>query len=1122
MLLVTLLVTSLAGSAQTSRGTVSGTVTDPTGAVISGATVTLTNIQTTVERTTVTNDEGFYRFDAVDPGQYSVKFLATGFGEVVKTNIPVSASQTAEVSSALAPGGQQVTVDVAAEASALLQTESPVRGGNIETKRVTELPYAGRNPVALALTLPGVSTNRGGAGVSTFSVNGARGRSNNFLIDGTENNDISVAGQGFQITNPDAVQEVSIQTGLYDAEYGRAGGGVINTITKGGTNDFHGTLSFLYDTTYDDALTSGQSRDLISVKNRNGHPNYGTEFYAGGTIGGPIKLPGYNGRNRTFFFGAYQEQRQSTSALSQIGSLTAAGRTRVRQIIAAGVSSNLDTYLAATANAVATADPFNIDIGDRPGCPAPCNIEAGTYFRSFPATLTDRQWQVRVDHKISDNDQLSGRFLSDRGINPFGGTLGTATFEGFDADLVQRYYNFLVAETHVFNPTMTNELRLAYNRIAFNFPLTDPDGPAGKLPVYSINLSGLSDIGASASFPQGRTANNYVIQDTMTKVHGDHTFRFGIDTLRQISTQTAPAFSRGNVTFSASTGQSSFSNFIDNFGGTSGSITSDIGSATYNPQLYRTAWFIQDRWKMTEALTLTLGVRWEDFGVPFNSLRTPAFTGLFNIDPVTRTGPYSVPNKVNHDRNNFAPVFGIAYSPAYEGGFMNRLFGNKDTVFRAGFQIGYDSFFNNIASNAQTSSPNLVRTTVTSSGSNGARGLANFSTLLPTTAAPLTATSGQTLIDPKLVNPYYMRWSAGFQRSLPFNLLLDMSYVGSRGVKLFITEDLNPTVPPAFRITPPGVTTGLQNRLDNLQGSRSIRTNGGSSIYHSGQMSLTRRFADNFTITGAYTWSKLIDNFSDPFAQTGTTAGAVFAFPSVLNGDPRLPAGYGQRLDRAVSLFDRPHRASITYVYEIPYYREQRGLLGHVLGGFQIAGVTTFESGYPFTIFNNFDADGIAGGFDRPTFNPQGTPGVRAVPVTNATGTITGYTNPDNGNAPIDPLTAMYIVNPAFVATQANSVQRFGNLGRNTGRTPGTNNWNVNITKRTKIGESKAIEFRTEFYNIWNHPQYLSGSVSPFSPSGGTLSSGAGTAIAGRFLNPNTPTSDGGGRVIRYQIKFIF
>jgi len=444
-------------------------------------------------------------------------------------------------------------------------------------------------------------------------------------------------------------------------------------------------------------------------------------------------------------------------------------------------------------------------------------------------------------------------------------------------------------------------------------------------------------------------------------------------------------------------------------------------------------------------------------------------------------------------------------------------------VFRAGFQIGYDSFFNNIASNAQSSSPNLVRTTINSTSASGTRGLANFSSFLPSVAAPLSPASAQTLIDPRLVNPYYMRWSAGLQRTLPYNLILDMSYVGSAGRKLFITEDLNPLVPAALRVTPPGVTTGLQNRLDNLQGTRSIRTNGGSSIYHSGQLSVTRRFADNFTITGAYTWSKLIDNFSDPFAQTGTTAGAFFAYPSILAGRPGVPAAFGERQDRAVSLFDRPHRASITYVYDIPFYREQRGVIGHVLGGFQIAGVTTWESGYPFTIFNNFDADGIAGGFDRPTFNPNGQEGVRAVPVTSTTtGAITGYINPDNGGAAIDPATAMYIVNPTYSPTLPLSIQRFGNLGRNTGRTPGTNNWNVNITKRTKIGETMAIEFRTEFYNFFNHPQYIQGSVSPFSPGGGTMSSGAGTALAGRFLNPNTPTSDGGGRVIRYQFKFIF
>ncbi|HEX8142103.1 MAG TPA: carboxypeptidase regulatory-like domain-containing protein [Pyrinomonadaceae bacterium] len=1148
MLLVTLLGLSLAVSAQTSRGTVSGTVTDPTGAVIAGANVTLINIETTVERSTVSNDEGFYRFDAVDPGQYSVKFSSSGFGEVIKTNIPVLASRTAEVSTSMAPGGQQVTVDVTAEATALLQTEAAVRGGNIETRRVQELPYAGRNPVSLALTLPGVSSNRGGAGASTFSVNGARARSNNFLIDGTENNDISVAGQGFQITNPDAVQEVSVQTGIYDAEFGRSGGGVINTVTKGGTNDFHGTVHFLYDSTYDDALTSQQSRVALNLApksqgGRGGHPPSGTEFYAGGTIGGPVIIPKlYDGHNRTFFFFSGQQQDQRSTGESTIFAFTAAGRERLRQLFPAGTNANLDLYMGLTSATVGVADPFNIDITPRTGCGTfatpgvansyvPCNVQVGTFTRNLPVTFLERQFQIRIDHKISDNDQLSGRLLTARGAQPFGGTLGTATFEGFDADYSQRFYNFLVSETHVFNPTLTNELRLAYNRIQLGFPLSDPEGQAGTLPRIEFNGLTLSFLGADTTFPQGRTANNYVIQDTVTKIHGDHTFRFGADFLRQISTQSAPSIPRGLLTYSSSSGTdlvpsgyNSFANFLDNFGGTAGAATRDIGSPKYFPQLYRVALFFQDRWKATEALTLTLGVRYENFGTPFNALRTPAFAGLFNVDPVTRTGPFSVPNSVHHDQNNFAPVFGFAYSPAFESGFMNRLFGNKETVFRGGFQIGYDSFYNNIASNAQSSSPNLIRTTVTSNAAAGVRGISNFSSQLPSTAATLSAASSQTLIDPNLVNPYYMRWSVGLQRSLPWNLIVDMSYVGSRGVKLFVTEDLNPTVPPALRITPPGAVGGLQNRLDNLQGIRNIRTNGGSSIYHSGQLEVTRRFADNFTITGSYTWSKLIDNFSDPFAQTGTTAGATFAYPSIAAGLPGLPAGYGQRLDRAVALFDRPHRASITYVYSVPYFREQRGVLGHLLGGFQIAGVTTFESGYPFTVFNSFDADGISGGLDRPTYNPLGQRGVRAIPVTDANGNITGYTNPDSDtpSALIDPLTAEFIVNPAYVPTLSGSRQRFGNLGRNTERTPGTNNFNVNITKRTKISERMNVEFRTEFYNIFNHPQYIQGSVSPFSPGGGTLSSNAFSAAKGRFLNPNTPTSDGGGRVIRYQIKFIF
>jgi outer membrane receptor protein involved in Fe transport len=1137
MLIAMLLSLALVVQAQTSRGTVSGTVADTTGAVISGATVTLTNTETTLSRTAVTNEAGFYRFDAIDLGTYSLAVSASGFGTVTKTGVVVNANQTSAVDAQLAPGEQQVTVDVVSEAGAALQTEAPVRGGNISTTQVTELPFSTRNPVSLALTLPGVSSNRGGFGVGTFSVNGARGRSNNFLIDGTENNDISVAGQGFQITNPDAVQEVSVQTSNYDSEFGRSGGAVVNAITKSGTNEFHGTLSYLLDSRVDDAITSSESRDPEIAEN--GLP-FGIENIYSGTLGGPLFLPRFgeggrnyfDGRNRTFFFVAYQEDRIRSNTQSQLVTPTALGRQQLRTLFPAGSNANVDTLLNLTQNAVGVASPINIALGTVGGVNRG-NIQFGTFFRNFPVLNTDKQFQIRVDSRLTENDQFSIRFLSDRQDQPAGGTVGTSTFEGFDADQTNRYYNFLVANTHIFSPVLTNETRLAYNRIQLGFPLSDPGGPAGVLP--RISVTNITALGASATFPQGRTANNYVVQDTVTYVTGNHTFRGGVDFLRQISTQAAPFNERGSATFVAGGGFTALANFVDNIGGSGGTAARDIGSAVYFPSLYRTALFFQDRWKVSEALTLSLGLRYEYFGTPFNTLRTPAFTGLFNVNPVTLTGPFSEPNQVQKDKNNYAPSIGIAYSPSFTGGMLGRVFGERKTVLRAGYQIGYDSFFNNIASNAAVSSPNIISTTFTSvATSANPRGAANFINQIPTTAAALTPLSAQTLVAPDLVNPYYQRFSAGLQRELPYNLIVDVSYVGSKGTKLYINEDTNPLVRPELRITPPGFTGPTQGRLDNMQGARTVRTNGGSSIYHSGQLEVRRRFADNLTLTGAYTFSKLISNADEVFNSLGggIANSATFQTPAILGGD---------RLDRAVSLFDRPHRASFTYVYEIPFFREQRGVLGHILGGFQISGVTTFESGVPFTISNGVDADGINGsGGDRPNFNPNGQVGVRAVPVVAPAtlpngspnpnfGRITGYINPDANNAPIDPNTAQFIANPTFIAGNPfeSGIPRVGTLGRNTQRTPGTNNFNVNIMKRINISESTRIEFRTEFYNIFNHPQYGTGSVSPFSPPGNPqganfIAANTTGSTGGLFLRPNTALSDGGGRVIRYQLKLIF
>jgi Carboxypeptidase regulatory-like domain len=1105
--------------AQTSRGSVSGVVTDPTGAVISGATVVLTNTATTVSRSTVTNDEGLYRFDAVDLGTYLVKFTAPNFGAVVKSNVVVSANLTSTVDAQLAPGTQELSVDVTAESGALIQTDAPVRGGNIDATRITELPIAGRNPVAFALTLPGVSTNRFAFGVGTFSVNGGRGRSNNFLIDGTENNDISVAGQGFQIKNPDAVSEVSVQTSNYDAEFGRAGGAVINAITKSGTNQYHGTLSWQYDSTRDDAITNTQSTDP-EIKLR-GYPPYGTEHIFAGTFGGPVKFPRfgqggpvlYDGKDRTFFFVAYQNQRQAANSTANVIVPTAAGRATLRSLFPEGINPRVDTYLGVTNSATGSANPFNVALGmGRP------SIDFGTAVTTFAQTFVEPQLQIRIDHKVSEKSQISGRYLFADQNDPIGGAdLG---LPGFTTSQKNRYQNFLFSETHVFTPTLTNELRLAYNRIALSFP-NDPPNPLGlTLPNIIIagvsNVSGSSyNIGIQTNLPQGRIANNYVIQDTMTKVSGNHTFRFGFDLLEQRSRQFAPINERGSLTYNAGGGFTGLANFVDDFGGSGpagGSANRDFGSPRYYPELFRQAYFFQDRWRASEALTLTLGIRYENFGNPVNSIRTAAFTGLFNVDPVTLEGPYSQPSKAQNDNNNFAPTIGIAYSPSFQSGPFGLLFGNKRSVIRTGYQIGYDSFFNNIASNAASSSPNVVATQVLSTvNAANPRGRARLSSFLPTTARPLSPFDAQTLVDPNLVNPYYQRWSLGIQRELPAQLMIDISYVGSKGTKLYANEDRNPLVPANLQVTPPGYTGATSGRLDNLQGGRTIRSNSGSSSYHAGQVQLTRRFSRGLGLSGSYTYSKLIDNGSEIFASGGLVNSSLPIIPLVLGGE---------RNDRAVSLFDRTHRAVFTYVYDLPFMRDQRGIVGQIIGGWQISGVTTFESGVPFTVSNGQDSNGLAGNNDRPDFNPNGLPGVRAVPVTDNTGAITGYVNPDNNNAPIDPSMARYIGLPVFNPSQPNSRQRTGTLGRNQERTKGINNFDFTLQKRFRVTEGTALQFRAEFFNIFNHPQYGTASISPFSPTSSGPSATVFTSPAGRFLQPQF--GDGGGRVIRYLLKLTF
>ncbi|MBM3723935.1 MAG: TonB-dependent receptor [Acidobacteria bacterium] len=1079
-------------SAQTSRGTISGLVSDPSAAPIAAAKVELRSVEQNTVRTTESNPAGIYRFDAVDPGQYRLAVSMGGF-KVFQTQFSVSAAQVLTYDVRLEVGDQTATIEVTAEAAAL-QVEAPVRGGSITAMQASQLPVATRNPNQLALLLPGVSTTRGApGGIGSFSVNGSRGRSNNFLLDGTENNDISIAGQAFQVTNPDAVAEVSVQTTNFDAEFGRAGGAVVNTITRSGTNEFHGTANYLVESTRFNAITNTQA--LSPAIRQRGRPPAGTDQWFSGTLGGPIL------KNQTFFFASYLENRQQSTSTQANQTLSTRGRETLRRLFPQGANKNVDLYFNLIGDAAATGQFGTVALGlGRP------DLEIGTFTRSYAQRISTRQPIIKVDHRFSDRSIAYGRLAYDGQNKPVGGSV---RFAGFDTPEKDRFINALFGHTYVFSPTVTNELRIPYNRITLDFP--GADNPLALTAPDILIRNGSARVGMLSSIPQGRIANNYVVQDTVTVVRGRHTFRGGIDLLQQRSRQFAPFAVRGTLTYEASTGFSSWGNFIDDFGGSAGAARKDFGNPAYYPNLNRHAYFVQDRWRASDSLTLTLGVRYEYFGLPMNSIRTPAYTGLFNVDPVTLAGPYSQPNRVTADRNNFSPSVGLAWSPSKPAGPFRLLFGEKKGVLRMGYQMGYDSFFNNIASNAQASSPNLVATdTVSVVDTANPRGLAGLSGRLPVAPRALSPLDAQTLMLSNLVNPYYQKWSLGIQRELPAGTVLDVSYVGTKGTRLFINEDANPLVPPAFRIRPSNAPSTAPNsgRLDTLQGDRTVRTNGGSSNYHGLQTMVHRRFQRGFMAMFSHTWSKAIDNGSEIFATTVAPLSSLPAVPAFFGGQAR---------ERSVSFFHRDHRAVLTTVYDLPWMKSQQGFAGRVIGGWQVAAIYTYETGIPYSVVNGIDADGFGGATDRPNFNPNGRKGVRA--VWNAA-SPTGYVNPDDRNTPIDPSQARFLSLPACNVTANPRGCPTGNLGRNTERNNPLNVWNVNFMKTVNVNERYRFEFRTEMFNLFNKPQYGFLGASAFAPATGTILNNVASAPSGQFANPQL--LDAGGRMVRFQLKLLF
>ncbi len=1054
-----------AAFAQSSKGIIVGTVTDPAGAVVSAATVKITNTATNTSRETTTTSEGNFRIDAVDPGTYKVEVAASGFKTVTRENVVIVAAQATTTDFTLELGAQTEVVNINADSNIILQKQDGARTNTIETRQITDLPIATLNPTSLVFTLPGV-TNPGvlaGGFVqgTEFNINGLRARANNQLIDGTDNNDNSITGQQIQPILRDGYKEVTVLGGDNSAEYGRAGGAVVNVVTKSGTNQFHGSVYDTIDTSALASLSPGQKANegLTSV------PVY-TQNSFGFSLGGPIK------KDKLFFFGTFQPTLTRAGGVSASAVVpTEQGFQTLRALFPEGRSANLDRYLSVVGNLRGSTNLVNVPLGG--GRP---DIQFGTVTTFSPAPVNTYDLLSRVDWTPSENNSFALRYLlTDQKVtNQF-----PTPFEGFAVDVPSRVQNLYGNYTRVLSARMTNEFRFAYGRFNVLFGARNPDainfGPEFIFAGTTITRIGAIG-GISSTFPQGRLFNNYQFQDTITYTTGAHTIRAGADLVRQIAMQFVPFNKQGTLTFSSGGGFPAFGNFVDMFSGTQGTFgAKSFGSPETHPNAFQQAYFINDSWRVKQNLTLNLGLRYENYGTPFNVVPFPAFPGFDR--------PFDTPVKQERDNNNFAPRFSFAYTPH----FANWLFGEDKTVIRGGVGIGYDVFFNNILSNTAAASPNVFG--VTTLGSTvGGRGFANAGVnSLPTTGAPNPRAAVTTIL-PNLVNPQTYTWNFGVQRELPGSFIVDAAYVGTRGIRLFINEQLNPGV------------NGV--RLHPERGSIVARTNGGDSIYHSLQTRVERGFRDGLLFRFAYTWSKAIDNVnSEVFVTSG--------------GASRASNPFDRSVDRSVATFDVPHRAVWTFIYELPGPR--RGLIGQIAGNWTLSGVYRIQSGAVETPFvNGIDLNGdLESTNDRPAIVNLNAPANSVGILADLFGLAspTGYV--DANGDPVNPVNVRYLVDPNVRTNLA---------GRNTLRANRLNTFDVSLNKAFRMPfENHKLELRFDFFNVFNHPNFTWAN-----PAIGSDNSN------GDVLNPffnNVRLNDGGivgptgtpvGRYGRIQIRYAF
>ena len=1051
-LIAVLLSSSIVGFAQTTAK-ISGTVTDEKGAVIAGATVTARNTQTNIAHDRQTGEDGQYRFETLPVGPYELTVQATGFSKYVQTGITLVLNQNAVVDVSLKTGGVQEVVNVT-ENAAIINTANAEVSTQFDSRRLSELPLGPtRNVLAVALSAPGVSQlgsgQTGFANGISYSSNGGRVRSNNFMVDGQDNNEPGVAGAAQPLNNPDLIQEVRLITNQFLAEYGRNSSSVFNAITKAGTNNYHGSLFWFHNSNALNACSNTDKRagfcnPNATLQSRR-HAPFRIENQMGGTFGGPLHLPRFgeggpaiiNGTNRTFFFGSYQRwsDRQLGSGTTLNGALTAQGRAILAS--AAGdlpqVQALLNhlpaaqTPISQTASFTRNGQTFVVPLGSLTGSTA--------FF------FDNHQASFRVDHNFNSNHQLTGRYLfSD---SDTGGT-GQATPPGLTTQNVARVQTVSLAHVGTFSPTVVNELRLGYQRFATVTSASDPKSE--EIPSLEISELGLIGFNAAASrtaiglavnLPQFRTNNIYQIQDNLSWTTGNHAIKVGTNIIEnRIQSFFFPTI-RGLLRYAT------LNAFVNDFA-EAANINKPLpgGEAINNYNWFDVHFYGQDEWKIRPNFSLTYGLRYERPGEATLSLlaaneRIVAVAGndsRFAMKPVPKV-----------DKNNFQPRLGFNWNPRTDtDGILGFITGGDKLVIRGGYAVTHDYTFINIALNVASSFPFVAAVSLPASVNfAGAASVPNAFTRLPnvSNAGVNPNEFTRTVVGEDFRSPYYQSFSFEAQRELGPNVVFRLGYVGSKGNALFQTLDGNPrrlntlapnTCTPTF--TGPNADSC---RVNSKAAVIRLRANAAQSIYHSLQASMEKRLSRGVSAGVHYTWSSFIDTASEIF---NPSSGEVAVSQDSFN----------RSTDRGRSTYDRPHRLTGNFVYELPWFQNQSGFKGHLLGGWQVNGFFTFQSGAPFTVLNGSDPAGALSGI-----NTLVGDAIRPNLATNLA--LGGMTVPE-----------IIAAGGASLFQRITAAQRVGNAGRNILRADGINNVDLGIFKNTSIGENQRLQFRAEFNNATN------------------------------------------------------